>query len=228
MVERTWELQVLHDQDDMTARVRETGPLPASLSPGANGSALPSHAAVTQRLLAAEKSAGWIAECDERSEYLVLCRELVAALAEQLMGLPRPILELGSGSGELAQVLDGLRCPVVATDICPAREAVYVAARDARTALAEFSPRTVLCSFPPLDAGFDEAISLSGCVQYYLVLQTQHHCTLFSPLLRQGWLLEPLPAISRHMITRHDVWLPGPRQDRVQHVGQAWLLVRKS
>lgn len=69
-------------------------------------------------MIAAEQSAGWLAECDDARRFLAVSRELVGALALALRQLAGdgPVLEICAGSGELACSLAAAGLSMQATD----------------------------------------------------------------------------------------------------------------
>ena len=87
----------------------------------ANPGTPPSFDRWRERLLAAEQSAGWLAECDDAGRFLAVSRELVDALAAMLRQLAGdgPVLEVCAGSGELAQALACVGVRMQAVDTGP-------------------------------------------------------------------------------------------------------------
>jgi hypothetical protein len=187
---------------------------------------LPCFDDVAAMMAAAEEGDGWLATCEAQGWFLVLNREFVRVLADQLRLLNGPILETCAGHGELAEALVGEGIEMIATDATPPPGSAVVRA-DAREALARYTPATVIGSFVPFDSGADEAVLAAPSVAHYLVLNARLGGQLGSAALwrNTGWIAAPLPAITRWMICRHDLWL-GPQRPPVRH-GEAWLFRRQ-
>ncbi len=187
-----------------------------------------------ERMVAAERSAGWLAECDDAGRFLAVGQELVDALSDTLRQVAEdgPVLEICAGSGELACRLAGLGVSIIATDAEPT-EGSEVLRLSAAAALCQYEPTVLLGAFVPFDSGVDEAVLACPSVQHYVVLNARIGGMLGSAAIWQasGWKAEPLEPVRRWMLTRHDVWI-GPLDqaadssvDLLQH-GEAWLFTR--
>jgi hypothetical protein len=132
------------------------------------------------------------------------------------------VLEVCAGRGELAGALSAAGVPVVAADADPPPGSPVVRAT-AAAALRRWRPAVVLGCFVPVDAGVDDAVLACPSVRHYVVLGARLGGCLGSPALWQNlhWAAEPLPGISRWMLTRHDVWL-GAREKAILRHGEAW------
>ena len=137
----------------------------------------------------AERGDGWAWWCAQHGIFVVPCRELIDAVAEILSPLPDPQIEIASGKGHLAEALD-----IQATD--PAPGAAHVLQMDARSAIDSFHPRTVLCCFPPVDAGIEHAIAQSQ-VDHFLYIGPE-------PPRFPDWQRQPLPDVDTALLTRLD------------------------
>jgi hypothetical protein len=178
-------------------------------------------------IAAAERGEGWLIACVEDDRFLVLTREVVAALAARLRSLgDGPALEVCAGRGELAEALCRLGVALLAADADPP-EGSPVRRASAEEALREHRPSIVLGSFVPIDAGVDEAVMTCSSVRHYLVLSARIGGLVGSPALwrNPAWKGEPIHQISRWMLTRHDVWLGTPERLVIQH-GEAWHFER--
>lgn len=193
-------------------------------------------------MIAAEQDAGWLAECDDAGRFLAVSRQLVDALADKLRQLAGdgPVLEICAGSGELARALTATGVRVQATDsqvgfgrrTGPEHStdtASHVLPMSAEAALHHFRPKVVLGVFVPFDAGVDEAVLACPSVQHYVVLNARIGGLLGSSALwqRPGWRAEPLDAVGRWMLTRHDVWMgpvgqPDCSEPNILQHGEAW------
>ena len=78
-------------------------------------------------------------------------------------------MEVGSGDGELAELLGVAGVPVTATDADPPKEA-RVERRTAADALRIWRPAVVLGSFVPVDSGVDRLVMRYPSVRHYVVL----------------------------------------------------------
>ena len=183
---------------------------------------LPEHDEVVARVGAVEQEEGWLAACEHHGDYLVLTRPLVESLAQFLKQLGNGrVLEVGGGSGVLAEALDACGVKMIATDPGAAVGSM-VQRMDGRTALRRFQPRVVLGSFVPFDSKVDEAVLGCSSVTHYLVLNARLGGAMGSEFMwrSRGWTATPLQEISRWMITRHDVWM-GKGRSLLRH-GEAW------
>jgi hypothetical protein len=172
-----------------------------------------------------------LVKCEAAGVYLTLCRELVVELAELLLSDGQsPVLEVCAGSGCLAAALAASGVRIVATDSQPLPGSDVIAAT-AGQALAAYQPEAVLGSFVPVDSGIDLTVLQYASVRAYIVLGPRLGGQLGSPGLWSdaAWKFEQLPAVTRWMLTRHDVWLPAAdgRCQLLQH-GEAWRFCRKS
>ncbi|MHB8899743.1 MAG: hypothetical protein ACYC6Y_13430 [Thermoguttaceae bacterium] len=184
-----------------------------------------------ERLIATEQAAGWLAQCDDHDRFLAVSQELVDQLAAVLRRLAgdETVVEVCAGSGQLACALATAGIAIRPTDAHPAAGDTAVLSMPADEALRSFQPRVVLGVFVPFDAGVDQAVLASPSVHHYLFLNARIGGMLGSDSLWQAgnWQAEPLPNVTRWMLTRHDVWLgpdcrpDAPCTDLLQH-GEAW------
>jgi hypothetical protein len=184
---------------------------------------LPSYRARLGEIAAAEAGDGWLCACAEAGRFLLPSRELVASLAELLTGLGGDsILEVCAGRGELAGALKAAGVPLVAADADPPPGSPVVRA-SAAAALQRYRPAVVMGCFVPVDAGVDEAVMACPSVRHYVVLGARVGGCLGSPALWQHprWRAQPLPRITRWMLTRLDVWLGASEQAVLRH-GEVW------
>ncbi len=199
--------------------------------PKVRGGSLPCFARWRERLVAAERSTGWLDECDEAGRFLAVSRELVDALATALRRLAgsEPVLEICAGAGELARPLAALGVRLHTTDAKPP-EGSEVLHMSAEAALRHFRPAVVLGVFVPHDAGVDEAVLAYPSVRHYVVVNARIGGSLGSPSLwsAPGWKTEPLEDIRRWVITRHDIWLEraGEKNENVLQHGEVWHFTR--
>lgn len=109
--------------------------------------------------------------------YCVFSREFVRALA-RLIGA-RPCVEVGAGDGTLSLLLEQRGVKVHATDDYSWRHKLryptWVEACDAVTALRRYQPEVVLCSWPPPQNSFEQAILKHPSVRCYIVIGSQHN-----------------------------------------------------
>jgi len=112
----------------------------------------------------------------QRGIYCFYSRELVAALAG-LVGT-RPCLELGAGDGTLARFLRAAGVALTAVDDQSwSGRVTYpedVEKLDARAALAKYSPRAVVCSWPPPGNTFERLVFKTPSVELYVVIGSRH------------------------------------------------------
>jgi hypothetical protein len=207
---------------------------PAALTgngPKAREDSLPCFARWRERLIAAERSTGWLDECLEAGRFLAVNQELGDALASALRrfagnGL---VLEVCAGSGEMVRPLAALGVHVAATDAEPP-EGSKVLRMFAEAALRHFQPAVVLGVFVPHDAGVDEAVLACPSVRHYVIVNARIGGALGSPSLwnAPGWKSEPLEDIRRWVITRHDVWLGrgGEENGDILPHGEVWHFAR--
>ncbi|MCX8035654.1 MAG: hypothetical protein N3D11_01110 [Candidatus Sumerlaeia bacterium] len=193
---------------------------------------LPTFEACLHEIEAAEEGCGWLSACEEAGRFLLLSRELIAALSGLLRSLtPGRILEVCAGRGELAEALAATGVHIVATDShvsgSSARRQRTVVRLSASEALRRYRPAVVLGAFVPFDSGVDAAVMACDSVLHYVVLGARVGGLLGSAMLWQNpnWGAEPMPEISRWMLTRHDVWLGGAERKILQH-GEAWVFRR--
>ena len=188
---------------------------------------LPTFAEAEAEVAAAERAEGWLARCDDDARYLRITREFAGALGRVLRSLgPGPILEICAGDGTLARVLRAQGLAVSATDLAP------VSGRDtpplpysAAESLDRFPAASVLGSFVPFDAGIHDRVLSAEHVRHYLILDAWPEGVGRPGTPGQGWRAQPLPQVSRWMITRHDAWLGDGIP--VARRGEAWLLSRE-
>jgi hypothetical protein len=190
-----------------------------------NRTLLSSHRRIVAELAQAERGGGWLAACEEAARFLMPSQELIDALVEALSPLPKPVLEVCAGRGDLAEALRRRGIDVIAADADPPPGAA-VDCSSAAQALRQYQPATVLGCFVPIDSGVDRAVLASPRVQSYLVLGARLNSQLGSRELWEtpGWAAMRLARVTRWMITRHDVWL-GEKRGVLRH-GEAWLFRR--
>ncbi|NLX97211.1 MAG: hypothetical protein GXY83_13640 [Rhodopirellula sp.] len=214
----------------MIERLPTRGPLGTAVKRPATrkGNTLPTFDERLAELAAAERADGWLVACEEAGRFLVPCKELIAALRDVSRSLQAErILEICSGSGELAASLAATGLAVVATDSAPVSNSA-VERIEAGEALRRYQPSVVLGSFVPVDAGVDEAVLAFPSVKHYVLLGARLGGMFGSPALWRtpGWTAAPLENVTRRMLTRHDVWLGRPEQPLLRH-GEAWLVSRQ-
>ena len=171
----------------------------------------------------AERDDGWLSECERGGRFLVPTQEFVAALAGFLGQLDaRPVLELCAGTGELGAALRASGVDLVATEPDPPPGAPVIRA-SADEALPRYRPEVVLGCFVPIDSGVDRWVMHFPSVRHYVVLGARVGGLFGSAELWENpsWTAEPLEPVGRWMLTRHDVWLPGPTPSIVRH-GEVW------
>lgn len=101
------------------------------------------------------------------------------ALVIQLAALigDAPTIEIAAGDGTLARLLRAAGRDVRATDDHSWRHVIdfpdEVERLDARTALARYSPKVVLCSWPPPGNDFEAAVFATASVERYIVITTR-------------------------------------------------------
>lgn len=199
--------------------------------PKAREDSLPSFAQWRERLIAAERGAGWLDECEGAGRFLAASRELADTLASALRRCERgsPVLEVCAGAGMLARALTARGVRLHATDVGPP-EGAQVLRMSAQAALQRFRPEVVLGVFVPHDAGVDEAVLACPSVRHYVVVNARIGGVLGPASLwtMPGWQYEPLNDVGRWVLTRHDLWL-GPagehEGDVLQH-GEVWHFLR--
>jgi len=193
-----------------------------------NRTALPTFASWLDQLADAKKRDGWLSACQDAGRFLLPCRQLITAPAKVLKSLKaEPVLKVCAGRGELAQALDAVGIPIVATDAkAPAGSIVLRVSTE--KALKRYRPAVVLGSSVPLGSRVDEAVLGFPSVQHYIMLGARIGGVLGSEALWQNaaWVAEPLDRVSRWMLTRHDVWMGLPGRVVLQH-GEAWHFRRK-
>ena len=192
---------------------------------------LPCFARWRERLIAAERSTGWLDECHDAGRFLAVSQELVDAMASALRQCAAggSILEVCAGSGELARSLAAAGVRLQSTDAEPPDGSAALRL-SAQAALRRFRPAVVLGVFVPHDAGVDEAVLACPSVQHYAIVNARIGGVLGSPALwsAPGWKSEPLEDIQRWVITRHDVWLghAGTENDDILQHGEVWHFAR--
>jgi len=111
-----------------------------------------------------------------RGMYAFYSRELIAALAHLCDG--RPALEIGAGDGCLATFLQTAGVEVRATDDHSwpqnIRYPESVEKLDAASALEQYQPKVVVCSYPPPKNTFEQAVFKTDSVDLYIVITTKH------------------------------------------------------
>jgi hypothetical protein len=135
---------------------------------------IPCFARSRERLIAAERSTGWLDDCDDAGRFLAVSRELVDALVPALRRFAGsgPVLEVCAGSGELTRPLASLGVRLQATDAEPP-EGSEVLRMSAEAAMRHFQPGVVLGVFVPHDAGVDEAVLAYPSVQHYVIVNAR-------------------------------------------------------
>jgi hypothetical protein len=112
----------------------------------------------------------------QKGIYCFYSRELVAALA-RLVG-PRPCVELAAGDGTLSRFLRAAGVEITATDDQSWGHVVTYPADvlrlEARRALAELSPRAVICSWPPPGNEFERRIFATPSIELYVAIGSRH------------------------------------------------------
>ncbi len=208
-------------------------PLKAAISsrPNACEDLLPCFARWRERLIAAERSTGWLNECAEAGRFLAVSRELADGLAQTLRRFAgdSAVLEVCAGSGVLARSLTARGVRVQATDAEPPAGST-VLRLSAPAALHHFRPAVVLGVFVPYDAGVDEAILACPSIRHYVIVNARIGGALGSQSLwsTPGWRSEPLNDIRRWVITRHDIWLghAGVNDGHILQHGEVWHFTR--
>jgi hypothetical protein len=190
---------------------------------------LPTFDACRHRLSVAEAGDGWLVECDEAGLYLVICRELVTALADVLRSSDAsPVLEVCAGSGALAAALCDAGVPVRATDEHPTGD-FPVDPIAAEEALRRNRPRVVLAAFVPIDSGVDRLVMKCPTVRQYVLLGARVGGQFGSDALWSdaSWKSTLLTDVTRWMITRHDVALfSGCSATKIMQHGETWQFSR--
>jgi hypothetical protein len=173
-------------------------------------------------LEAANRSDGWLAACEERHLYLALNREFVAALAA-VLGAGAEVLELGASDGQLAVALQSHGVPVIATDPNPL--AATVLPLTATQALRQFSPRSVLVSFPPVDASIEVAIFDTPSVRNIVYIGPEWNGRVGTDAIwnQAGWTVAPLPEVDRFIVSRLDYLVDFTRATHRRRAGALCL-----
>ena len=111
-----------------------------------------------------------------RGMYAFYSRELVWALARMIDG--RPALEIGAGDGCLSRFLQAAGVDVRATDDHSWTQNIrfpdFVEKLDATSALGQYRPKVVLCSYPPPKNTFEQNVFRTDSVELYIVVTTRH------------------------------------------------------
>ncbi len=111
-----------------------------------------------------------------RGIYCFYSRELVDRLLEMIAN--RSCLEIAAGDGTLTRFLSERGATITATDDYSWQHKVryreFVIRLDARTALRQYAPAVVICSWPPADNGFEGEVFRTPSVQLYVVIGSQH------------------------------------------------------
>ncbi len=195
---------------------------------------LPRFADVLDCVLKAEQSEGWLSVCEQRGVFVALNLEFVQELAVFLRRYTSgPVVEVCAGNGELARALTEAGVEVVPTDVRPTEAAQHgpgprVLAMDAATALARFRPKTVLAVFVPVDSEVDRQVLSFPSVCHYVVLGARLAGQFGSQWLwrSEGWSAEPVPSLSRFLVTRHDT--VAGLSGAVLQKGEVWWFRRRS
>lgn len=108
--------------------------------------------------------------------YCFYTEELVNALSK-LIG-SRSCLEIAAGDGTLTRFLRDKGVQVTATDDYSWSHSVHypewVIKRDAKEALAIYSPEVVICSWPPANNVFERQVFKTRSVKLYIVIGSHH------------------------------------------------------
>jgi hypothetical protein len=179
-------------------------------------------------LEAADRSDGWLAACEERHVYLALNREFVAALVAQVDALRKrafwaEVLELGASDGQLAIALQAHGIRVIATDPNPRAETVLPLT--AAQALRQFSPRSVLVCFPPVDAGIEAAIFDTPSVRNIVYIGPEWNGRVGTDTIwnQGGWTVTPLPQVDQFIVSRLDYLVDFTRATHRRRAGALCL-----
>ena len=177
---------------------------------------------VLSLLEAADRSDGWLAVCEERHVYLALNREFVAALAA-VLGAGSEVLELGASDGQLALALQIHGVRVTATDPNPRAESVLPLT--AAEALRQFSPRSVMVCFPPVDAGIEAAIFDTPSVRRIVYIGPDWNGRVGTDAIwnKAGWTVSSLPQVDRFMVSRLDYLVDFTRATHRRRAGALYL-----
>jgi hypothetical protein len=109
---------------------------------------------------------------ESRGIYCFYSRELVASLAA-LIG-ERPCLEIAAGDGTLTRFLRTYSVQITATDNYSWNKAIHypqdVKQIEAKDALVRFSPKVVICSWPPANNDFERHVFRTKSIQTYIVI----------------------------------------------------------
>lgn len=109
--------------------------------------------------------------------YCVFSQEFGRALKRLING--RPCLEVGAGDGTLTLLLDTLGVVTQATDDYSWEKRIrypdWVEKISAQDALKQYSPKVVICSWPPPGNHFEEKIFSTASVELYIAIVSKHH-----------------------------------------------------
>ena len=113
---------------------------------------------------------------ERKGIYCFYTRELVVRLTE-LIG-DRSTLEIAAGDGTLSRFLRSGGVEIDATDDHSwpdrIRYPADVVRMDAHTALRQYAPRVVICSWPPARNTFEREVFTTPSVELYIVIASQH------------------------------------------------------
>jgi hypothetical protein len=171
---------------------------------------------------AADHSDGWLAACEERHVYLALNQEFVSALAA-VLGPAAEVLEVGASDGQLALALQSHGVPVIATDPNPRADTVLPLT--AAQALRQFQPRSVLLSFPPVDAGIEAAIFDTPSVRNIIYIGPEWDGRVGTDAIwnQPGWTVTPLPQVDQFIVSRLDYLVDFTRATHRRRAGALGL-----
>lgn len=134
--------------------------------------------------------------------YCFYSRRLIAELAHLMR--EKACLEIAAGDGTLTEFLTEAGVNIVATDNYSRGHAIAYPDRvikmDAQAALKQYQPEVVICSWPPADNPFEEAIFNTASVKLYIVIGSlhQHASGNWREYLAQsGFTMTTSPHLSR-------------------------------
>lgn len=108
--------------------------------------------------------------------YCFYSRQLIDRLVELIAS--RPCLEIAAGDGTLTRFLADRGISITASDDYSWQHEVHyseiVVKKDAGTALREYAPEVVLCSWPPAGNRFEQQVFRTKSVQLYIVIGSRH------------------------------------------------------
>lgn len=112
----------------------------------------------------------------KRGIWCFYSKPLVRQLARLIGG--RSCLEIAAGDGTLSRFLAAEGVDIVATDDYSWSSSIEFPAdvreEDARTALKRYSPKVVICSWPPAGNAFERFVFGTESVELYIVIGSRH------------------------------------------------------